>query len=115
MRKLIILFLLCLILVGCNLPSTQKKRSSVQVDYETAEDFEAALNSGIDGNGKIVTFTVTDFKPDSAFGYNLITGEHLNFCSGSHPGAQIGDTLTVRVTGIESFLGSYIIAYEKIQ
>ena len=87
MRKLILLSLLCLLLVGCNLPSSQKKSSSIKVDYETAEDFETALNSGIDGNGKVVTFTVTDFKPDSAFGYNLITGEHLNFCSSSHAGS----------------------------
>ena len=108
----IMIVLICLLLVSCNTPSSTQK---IHVDYENVADFEAALNSGIDGNGKVVTFTVTDFKPDSAFGYNLMTGEHLNFCSGSHPGAQIGDTLTVRVTGIQSLLGSYIITYEKLQ
>lgn len=108
----ILLVLLCLtILSGCNLPSSKE----IQADYKTAEEFESALNSGVDGVGKIVTFTVTDFKPDSAFGYNLMTGEHLNFCSSSHPKAEIGDTVTVKVTGIESLLGSYIIAYEKLK
>ncbi len=88
---------------------------SIQVDYKNAEEFEAALNSGVDGVGKIVTFTVTDFKPDSAFGFNLMTGEHLNFCSVSHPKTEIGEDVTVRVTGIQSFLGSYIITYEKLK
>lgn len=112
MKKLVSVILFCLfLLVSCNLPGQEEK---FVADYGSAEEFEAALNSGIDGTGKTVVFTVVDFKPDSAFGYNLIAGEHLNFCSPDHPNAQIGDTLTVRVTEIQSMLGSYIIIYERV-
>lgn len=88
--------------------------STVTPDYLNVEDFEAALNDGKDLAGKTVTFTVTTLVPDSAFGYNLQTGEHLNFCSSTHPGVKEGDTLTVKVTEIQSVLGSYIIYYEIV-
>ena len=83
-------------------------------DYPNVEDFEAALNAGEDLTGKTVTFTVTTFVPNSAFGYNLQTGEHLNFCSTTHPGVGEGDTVTVKVTEVQSVLGSYIIYYEFV-
>lgn len=89
--------------------------SNVAADFEKAEDFESALNSGDDLTGKVVTFTVSELIPDSAFGYNLTAGEHLNFCSNTNPGAKAGDTITVKVTGIQSVLGSWIISYEKVK
>ena len=88
---------------------------SSKVDYEKVEDFEAALNTGEDLTGKTVTFTVKDFRPDSAFGYNLIAGEHLNFCSGKNPGVKTGDTITVKVKEVTSLLGSWIISYTKVR
>jgi len=83
-----------------------------QPDYATAEEFEAALNEGHDLTGKSVSFVVTDIRPNSAFGYNLITGKHLNFCSPKNPGYGIGDTVTVKVTSVTSVLGSYVIYYD---
>jgi len=83
-----------------------------KVDYKNAESFESALNAGEDLTGKTVTFTVNDFRPNSAFGYNLIAGEHLNFCSPDNPKAKEGDTVTVKVKSVKSVIGSYIIYYE---
>lgn len=82
-------------------------------DFADAASFEAALNNGDDLTGKTVKITVTKLVPDSAFGYNIQTGEHLNFCSSTNPGVKDGDSLVVKVTEVRSMLGSYIIAYEK--
>lgn len=88
---------------------------TVTPDYADAESFEAALNTGADLTGKTVRFTVKEVAPNSVFGYNLQTGEHLNFCSAKNPGVSAGDTITVEITEIESFLGSYIIRYKVIE
>jgi|GEM_PF-1437367 prophage lp2 protein 7 len=84
---------------------------AVTLDYKDATTFEADLNAGKDLTGKTVRITVDKFVPDSAFGFNIQTGAHLNFCSPKHPGVTEGDTLTVRVDEISSVLGSYIISY----
>ena len=84
------------------------------VDFDSAETFEAALNRGENLVGKIVRFTANDLKPQSFFGYNVISGEHLNFVSSENPDVQIGDTVTVKITSIDSMFGSWIIRYEKI-
>ena len=47
------------------------------VDYPDVTVFESELNKGADLTGKTVTFEVTGVRPASAFGYNLIGGEHL--------------------------------------
>ena len=88
---------------------------SRNVDYEREEDFEAALNAGEDLTGKTVTFTVREVHPGSVFGYNLYAGEHLNFVSSQNPGVKQGDTVTVKVTEINSVLGSWIISYKKVK
>ncbi len=75
-------------------------------------DFESALNGGNDCTGLVVTFTVQELHPNSTFGYNLWAGEHLNFCSQSDPGVNPGDTLTVKVTGVQKNNASWIIYYE---
>ena len=84
------------------------------VDFESAETFEAALNRGENLVGKTVRFTANDLKPQSFFGYNVISGEHLNFVSSENPDVQIGDTVTVKITSIDSMFGSWIIRYEKL-
>lgn len=86
----------------------------IAVDYPDVAEFELDLNNGKDLTGKTVTFEVIEFVPDSAFGYNLQAGEHLNFCSPKHPGVNEGDIITVKVTSISSMLGSYIISYEIV-
>ena len=78
-------------------------------EYSCAEDFESALNNGIDGTGAIVTFTVVNVAPDSLFGYDLWAGEHLNFIIKYNIGAEVGDTMTVEVEKVETALGSWII------
>lgn len=78
-------------------------------EYSCAEDFESALNNGIDGTGAIVTFTVVNVAPDSLFGYDLWAGEHLNFIIKDNIGAEVGDTMTVEVEKVETALGSWII------
>lgn len=101
----IVIALLLISLVGCG-------AAEVTPDYTDAASFEAALNTGADLTGKIVQFTVSEVIPDSAFGYNLIAGEHLNFCSSKNPGVSAGDIVTVKVTDVTSMLGSYIIDYK---
>ncbi len=53
-------------------------------------------------------------KPDSAFGYNIWAGEHLNFVSSKNPDVKEGDIVVVKTTTIESNLGSWIIKYERV-
>ena len=109
MKKLSLLLvavLITLCFVGCGTEKT------VTPDYTDAASFEAALNEGADMTGKIVQFTVSEFVPNSALGYNMQAGEHLNFCSSSSPKVQTGDTVIVEVTEVTSSLGSYIISYK---
>ena len=109
--KQVLSVVLVLCLIGCIATGCG---STVSIDYEEVADFESALNNGEDLTGKTVTFTVKAVVPDSAFGYNLQAGEHLNFCSSKNPGAKEGDTVTVKVIEVKSVLGSYIISYKKI-
>lgn len=112
MKKLfaiVLTFMLTLSLVACG------KKTETKVDYNNETAFEEALNNGEEMKGKTVTFTVSELAPDSAFGYNLQTGEHLNFCSTNNPGVEVGDTVTVKVTEVSSMLGSYIINYEMVK
>lgn len=95
-----------IILCGCG--------SATKIDYESAETFEAALNNGENLEGKTVRFIALELRPQSAFGYNIFAGEHLNFVSTENPGVEAGDIVTVKVTKIQSILGSWIIRYEKI-
>lgn len=112
MRKNLSLILIIVIILSSLLTACSE---SVEVDFSNVDDFEAALNEGEDLTGKVVTFTINKLVPNSAFGYNLQTGEHLNFCSATNPGAKGGETITVKVTEIKSVLGSYIISYEKVK
>ena len=113
MKKLVLVILVIVIAVSMLTACGGDK--NVDADFKSAEEFEAALNNGEDLSGKTVTFTVSDFKPDSAFGYNMIAGEHLNFCSEKNPNAKTGDTVTVKVKEVASMLGSWIISYDKVK
>ena len=112
MKKFLLVLILAFLtisIVGCS------EKAQIRVDYPNESEFEEALNAGEVVDGKIVTFTVEKFVPNSAFGYNLQAGEHLNFCSPKNPNVKDGDTLTVKVVEVTSVLGSYIISYEKVE
>ena len=85
-----------------------------EVDYGDAAAFEEALNRGDNLENKTLMFTVTELHPDSALGFNVCGGEHLNFISSRDPDLKVGDTAGVKATEITSLLGSWIIKYEKI-
>lgn len=90
-------------MVGC---------SSEEPDY-TTEEFEAALNEGENLEGKTVSVKVDELVPDSAFGYNIQAGEHLNFVSSKNPDVEEGDNIVVKVEEVDSMMGSYLIEYKK--
>lgn len=83
-------------------------------DYPTAENAEAALNAGKVLEGKTVRFRVNDLRPKSAFGYNLETGQHLNFVSPHNPKVKVGDIVIVKVKEVTSTLGSFVIKYSNL-
>ena len=88
---------------------------SYTVDYNNAEDFEAALNSGKNVAGKVVRFSVNAVHPDSALGFNCWAGEHLNFICDTPFDVEAGDTLTVRVTKFNTILRSWEVHYELLK
>lgn len=86
------------------------------VDYPDDAHFEADLNKGLDLTGKTVTFEIVAYKPNSALGYNLWAGEHLNFVSDTVPQyTTVGEKMTVRVTQVKQVLGSFAIRYEVVE
>ena len=105
MKKILLVCLTVLMLTGCG---TKGMTPDV-----TVVELEKMLNDGEIVTGKIVEITVDDFAPASAFGYNIMTGEHLNFVSTSNPDVKVGDTLIVKVGEVQSMLGSFIIEYTK--
>ncbi len=110
MKKFLIFLIatvLVLSLVACG--------NNKAADYKNEVDFENALNAGEDVIGKTVSISVKELVPNSAFGYNIQAGEHLNFCSEGNPNVAVGDTITVKVTEVTSMLGSYIITYKKVK
>ena len=76
------------------------------VDFRDEFTFEKALNNGEDVTGKTVTFIVKAVKPDSILGFNLWSGEHLNFVSDSDPGTEKGQVVTAKITSAEKW-GKY--------
>ena len=95
--------------------ATEASPVKASVDYDSAEALEKALVAGDDVKGKTATVTIRETNPESAFGFNLIAGEHLNFVSGSKdPKVAAGDTVTVRITEVEELLGSWILGYEIV-
>ncbi|KRL99744.1 hypothetical protein [Liquorilactobacillus satsumensis] len=103
-RMVFIVLLSVLFLVSCG---TAKK-----ADYTTVQA-EQALNKGKSIDGKTVKIKVDKLVPNSAFGYNIETGKHLNFVSSENPKVKKGQSIIVKVKKVESSLGSYIITYSK--
>lgn len=99
----------CLLLCGC------KSSKKTVLDYGDAQSFEAALEAGENLEGKTVQFVADEIYPQSAYGYNVWAGNHLNFISSRNPDIKEGDVVNVKVTTIESNLGSWFITYEKIE
>jgi hypothetical protein len=85
-----------------------------KADYPDEVTFETALNNGEDTVGKTVVFTVASVHPDSLLGFNLWSGEHLNFVSDSDPGIEEGQAVFARITKAENFGDSWEIHYEVI-
>ena len=94
-------------LVGCS------EDYMSMLDYESAEDFEAAINNGDDVEGAYVMVEVNKFEPASAFGFNVQAGEHLNFVDAVNPNAEEGDFVVFEVEKIANMMGSYIITYKE--
>ena len=108
LKKLLVLCLAaCLVLTACG--------SNAEADFKDAASFEKALNEGQDLKGKTVTFKVDEVNSETAFGYALYAGDHLNFVSEKAPGVKAGDTITVKITEVRSLFGSWIIAYKKVR
>ncbi|SFF08893.1 hypothetical protein SAMN05428981_11521 [Bacillus sp. OV194] len=107
MKKIIIVLSSVLMIVwvsaGCG---------TAEPDY-TTKQFETALNKGEKVEGKTVSVKVDKLVPDSAFGYNIEAGDHLNFVSSDNPGVKKGDKVVLKVKQVKSVLGSYLISYEK--
>lgn len=106
MKKILLVFLTVFMLVGC---------SSKKIEPDmTSKEAEIQLNEGKDIVGKKIAVTVVDFKPASAFGYNIIDGEHLNFVSPNDPKIEVNDEVIVTVTEVKSILGSFVISYKDL-
>ncbi|MDM5338473.1 hypothetical protein QUF84_14750 [Fictibacillus enclensis] len=95
--------MIALLLSGCG---------ASEPDY-TTKQFETALKKGENVEGKTVAVTVRKMIPDSAFGYNIQAGEHLNFVSSDNPNVKKGDKVTLKAKELKSVLGSFLISYEK--
>jgi predicted RNA-binding protein with TRAM domain len=110
MKKLLVgllsSFMVLLLLAGCG------SNKTVKAEY-TTKQFETALNKGDNLEGKTVSVKVNKLVPNSAFGYNIEAGKHLNFVSPDNPNVKKGETLILKVTKVASALGSYVISYEK--
>ena len=111
--KKVILGLLIIVLMGllcaCGGPEAKK--------FASAEEYEAALNeedADIDSLGNaIVTFEVLSVHPGEDGGYNVWAGEHLNFIFEKNPHVVDGDTITVKVSQVNNYNGSWFMKSKK--
>ena len=89
-------------------------QSQIPLDYGDEIAFEADLNAGKNLVGKTVSFVAAELHSQSISGYDVWAGEHLNFISSENPDIEVGQTVTVKVTAVESAIGSWFIGYEKV-
>lgn len=119
--------LIALTIVGCSnnksdktsgntsAKTTQQQKPKPKVaDYPNIKDAEIALGKGKNLKGKTVQFKVKKLEPQSAFGYNMETGKHLNFVSPENPNVKKGDTVFLKIKKIKSVLGSFVITYSHL-
>ena len=85
------------------------------IDYGDAKSFEKALNEGENCEGKIVKVKIDEIKPNSFFGYNLWSGEHLNFISSGNPNVGKGEYLIAQITDVDNVMGSWMIRYRIVR
>lgn len=103
-----------LLLAACGKTTTQTKPTAPKVDY-TAAKLETALNAGKKVQGKTVKFKISKIEPNSAFGFNLETGKHLNFISKDGKAVNKGDTVTAKIKKSTSVVGSWVITYSSLK
>ncbi len=111
MRKALTLMFATFLLLG-SLTGCKRNKETIDVDYENAAVYEQALNDGEDTTGKTVKFIVDSIHTGGLYPYDIWAGEHLNFISEEDPKVKNGKEITVKITDVESFLGSWIIKYE---
>ena len=88
--------------------------SNAKIDYENEQIFEDALNDGEQVVGKVVVFRADELHPDSALGYNIWSGEHLNFITDGDPGILQGEEVTAKVLNVTKHSVSWRIYYEVL-
>lgn len=91
-----------------------KTADTPKADYPTAEKLENALNKGKSVKNKTVKFKISAVEPNSAFGFNLETGKHLNFISEDGKAVKSGDTVTAKIKKTTQTLGSWLITYSDL-
>lgn len=111
-KKIAVFFVFTMIMMV--LAACGKKETDITIDYTDVSVFEAELEQGADLTGKVVKVSVDNFEPQSLLGYNIWSGEHLNFISDKNPGVKVGDVIVVKVTEVKNMLGSWIINYKKL-
>lgn len=113
-----ILFTIFLLsLAGCanHAPVANDTNVAYNIDYEDAESFEDALNSGIKVKGKTVKFVVIEYKPEALWGINCWAGEHLNFISETELNVKKGDIITGKIIEEPTeIVGSWKVPYEVL-
>lgn len=87
----------------------------VTIDFEDEVAFEAALNRGEMTVGKVVRFKVDSVHPNSAPGFNLWAGEHLNFITSRPVDVKAGDVVVARIADVTTSLGSWFLSYEILE
>lgn len=122
-----LLLLILISLIGC-----QSNKSTIEnndafknendntlemtIDYQNAKDFEDALNDGEKVENTIVQFDVVEYNPNSAFGINCWSGEHLNFISETELNVEVGDIVIGLITEEPAeLLGSWIVFYKALK
>lgn len=110
----ILCFLIMVMMLMSLAACEQGAKMKETIDYADAESFETALNNGENLEGKIVQFVVGELHPNSAFGYNIWAGKHLNFVSSRNPDVKAGDVIAAKIEAIDNVLGSWIITYKKV-
>ena len=108
-----ILVVVSLVMDALGISSSENKKEPTTTEYTSAEDFERDLNDGYNLENVTVTFDVVEIKEKSVSGYNLWSGEHLNFLPEKKPDSiSVGDVVTAKTTKIKKRMDSWFIDCE---